>query len=564
MDALGARLIFLISLPRSGSTLLQHILGSHPSVGTTAEPWVLFPSAYALRPTGLTADYDANVGRVALGEFLGRLQRGQEEYDAAIRAMALHLYGAFLTQSRRERFLDKTSRYYLILPELFRIFPEARFVFLVRNPMAVLASFLDVMIQGDWRLFAHPPIRNDLLHGYRLIQDGVRHRGDDAVVVRYEDLVTDPERTVKDLCAALDLAHEPRMLDYGQTGVLPGRLVDPKSIHRHRGPVPDYLDAWRSRFRTPDEIRLAHALLEHLGRPLLADCGYAYDDLEGALPPLPGRVDKTRGLDHLLTEMATTGEVRSGVTSAFSPRAVVGLAHRASRRLRRRWTRLRRRLGARPSVTWADPLGLARRLLRSALAERAAYARGRMLDVGCGAQPYRDLFPQVERYIGLDRPGQLRLDICGDGMALPFRAEAFDTVLCNQVLEHVPEGALLIAEITRVLKPGGVLLLTVPLTWDLHLEPTDFYRYTRYGLQYLADKTGLTVLDITPTCGLWATLAQRTVDTVINNYGRRWPGWLVECVSVIVRPVLTAGRIADRVGGGRGDTLDWVMVARKP
>jgi SAM-dependent methyltransferase len=217
----------------------------------------------------------------------------------------------------------------------------------------------------------------------------------------------------------------------------------------------------------------------------------------------------------------------------------------------------------RPSLTWADPLGLARRLLRSALAERAAHARGRLLDVGCGAQPYRDLFPKVERYIGLDRPGLLRLDICGDGMALPFRAEAFDTVLCNQVLEHVPEGAVLMAEITRVLKPGGILLLTVPMTWDLHLEPTDFYRYTRYGLQYLADKTGFTVLDITPTCGLWATLAQRLADTVINNYGRRWPRWLVECASVILRPVLTAGRIADRVGGGRGDTLDWVMVARK-
>lgn len=563
MDQLGARLIFLISLPRSGSTLLQHILGGHPSVATTAEPWVLFPSAYALRPAGLTGDYDANIGRIALDEFLGRLDKGQDEYYAAVRAMALHLYDAFLTQHGRERFLDKTSRYYLILPELFRIFPGARVVFLVRNPLAVLASYLDVMIQGDWRGLAHPGIRGDLLHGYRLIQSGIRHRGDEAVVARYEDLVTDPERTVKDLCAALELDYDARMLDYGEAGVLPGRLVDPKSIRRHRGPVPDYLDPWRSRFRSPHEVRLAHAMLEHLGRPLVEVFGYSYDELERALPPLPGRTGRS-GLEPLLTEMATAGKVGPSVASAPPPRGVIGLARRAGRRVRRRWARLLRRLGPRPSQTWADPLGLARRLLRRALAERAAYARGRMLDVGCGAQPYRDLFPQVERYVGLDQPGPLRVDICGDGMALPFRANAFDTVLCNQVLEHVPEGAVLMAEITRVLKPGGILLLTVPLTWDLHLEPTDYYRYTRYGLQYLADKSGLQVLDITPTCGVWATLAQRMADTVVNNYGRRWPGWLVECASVMLLPILGVGQIADRIGGGRGDTLDWVMVARKP
>jgi SAM-dependent methyltransferase len=271
-----------------------------------------------------------------------------------------------------------------------------------------------------------------------------------------------------------------------------------------------------------------------------------------------------RDLGAILAEVrAARADARRGLTTArltAAWRRGRRVAGAVRRRLRRGAARLRR---LRPSRTWANPLGLARRLLRRALAERAGYVEGRLLDVGCGAQPYRDLFPRVDRYVGLDHPGAPRLDVCGDGLALPFRVGSFDAVLCNQVLEHVPEGAVLMEEIARVLRPGGVLLLTVPLTWDLHREPSDFYRYTRYGLQYLADKSGLRVLEIAPTCGLWATLAQRVADTVINNYGRRWPWWLTELASLALVPMLAVGGLADRIGGKRGDTLDWVMVATK-
>lgn len=213
-------------------------------------------------------------------------------------------------------------------------------------------------------------------------------------------------------------------------------------------------------------------------------------------------------------------------------------------------------------IGWFDPLHLARELLYQSMAERAHYARGKMLDVGCGSKPYRALFSNVELYVGLDMPSVPEADIHADGQFLPFCGESFDTVTLNQVLEHVPEPAQLMREVARVLRPEGVLILTTPQTWGLHLEPYDFYRYTRYGLGYLADRAGLAVIEIAPTCGLWATLAQRLADTLAHTYTHvHRPAYFA--VRIIAAPLLLCGYLLDRSLGPRGDTLDNVLVARK-
>ena len=213
---------------------------------------------------------------------------------------------------------------------------------------------------------------------------------------------------------------------------------------------------------------------------------------------------------------------------------------------------------------WADPLHLARRLLHDAVKQRTQYAQGRLLDVGCGGGPYRDMFSNVSSYVGLDITLHSNVDVAGDGQALPFIDNCFDTILCNEVLEHVPEPSLLMSEIARALKPGGFLLLTTPQTWGLHHEPHDYYRYTHYGLRHQAEKAGLQVVSITPTCGVWATATQRIVDTIAHNFAAGWPAGGVRVLSIFLGPVLLVGAALDRLSGARGDTLDNVLVAKKP
>jgi len=213
---------------------------------------------------------------------------------------------------------------------------------------------------------------------------------------------------------------------------------------------------------------------------------------------------------------------------------------------------------------WTDPLHVARRCLRQELKKRVHYARGWLLDLGCGPQPYRDMFNHVDRYIGVDLPPNSQADVYGDAMALPVQDRVFHTVLCNQVLEHVTEPSKLMAEVARVLRPGGFLFLSTPQTWGLHLEPDDFYRYTEYGLRYLAEKSGLEVMEVIPTCGLWATLAQRIADTVVYTEPNRRPPLLELSLSLLVAPVLMTGYGFDKLFGKRGDPLDHVLIARRP
>lgn len=211
-----------------------------------------------------------------------------------------------------------------------------------------------------------------------------------------------------------------------------------------------------------------------------------------------------------------------------------------------------------------DPHFIAHRTLRRALAPRLVNATGLILDLGCGYQPYRGLMPKAGRYVAFDRPGATRMDVGGDAQRLPFRSGVADHVLCTQVIEHVPEPASVLGEIARVLKPGGRLVLTAPLTWGLHGEPYDYYRYTPYSLGRLAEQSGLDVVEIEPTCGLWATLAQRVVDTIISTYAKDRSVATVTLLSALLVPVQWAGYGLDRLIGPRGDTLDYVLVARKP
>ena len=115
--------------------------------------------------------------------------------------------------------------------------------------------------------------------------------------------------------------------------------------------------------------------------------------------------------------------------------------------------------------------------------------RGSLLDVGCGEMPYRTFLPVEVDYVGIDVPQAGAFSMSGndeiisfDGHYIPFSDAAFDTVLCTEVLEHSPEPTMLIAEIERVLKPGGKLIATVPFSARVHYAPYDYHRFSKYAL----------------------------------------------------------------------------------
>lgn len=155
---------------------------------------------------------------------------------------------------------------------------------------------------------------------------------------------------------------------------------------------------------------------------------------------------------------------------------------------------------------------LIHRTMRQTMDEVKEMVSGKLLDVGCGNKPYASIFEtRVQQYIGLEkgRGRYERTDVWGDVLALPIRDQTCDTVLCNQVLEHVPQPQLAIDEMARVLRPGGYLILTAPHIWGLHEVPHDYFRFTPYGLRHLAEKSGLTVHTTRALAGFWVTAGTR-------------------------------------------------------
>lgn len=135
-----------------------------------------------------------------------------------------------------------------------------------------------------------------------------------------------------------------------------------------------------------------------------------------------------------------------------------------------------------------------------------------VLDVGAGAAPYRELFDGLT-YVTVDwsesqHAPEPPVDIVAPASAIPLDDAVVDGIVCTQVLEHVAEVGQVLNEFQRLLKPGGSLWLTVPLTWYLHEVPYDFYRYTPWGLRYVLERSGFTDIDIRPMNNSLGTLAE--------------------------------------------------------
>lgn len=157
------------------------------------------------------------------------------------------------------------------------------------------------------------------------------------------------------------------------------------------------------------------------------------------------------------------------------------------------------------------------------------YAAGDLLDLACGAVPlygaYRD---KAQTVTCVDWPNSLHnnqyLDIEADlTQPLPMSDEAFDTVLMTDVLEHIPTPERLMREVSRVLRPGGHVLIGVPFMYGIHEAPYDYHRYTEHRLQQLCDNEGLVVRRLTPYGDGLHTMLDQAMKLITHRLPFDWP-----------------------------------------
>lgn len=217
---------------------------------------------------------------------------------------------------------------------------------------------------------------------------------------------------------------------------------------------------------------------------------------------------------------------------------------------------------------WLNPFYHSRSGLRKAIGQMAFLMKGRLLDVGCGRKPYREMFSTNE-YVGLeiDTPENRtnkEADFFYDGDRFPFHDHDFDGIVCNQVLEHVFTPDRFLGEIRRVLKPGGLLLLTVPFVWDEHEQPWDYARYSSFGLRSLLEKNGFEVLEQQKINSDVRVLFQLVNAYLFKVLWTRWPVINLLICAILLAPFNILGVLLHRVLPDNPDLyLDQVVLARK-
>ena len=214
----------------------------------------------------------------------------------------------------------------------------------------------------------------------------------------------------------------------------------------------------------------------------------------------------------------------------------------------------------------AHTFSLARKRLHKILSRHIIEnAHGTCLDAGSGHSPYRDLLEEhSDKVISIDiedRSG--KIDMIADIQHMPqIPTASVDVILCSQVLEHVPRPWNAICEIARVLRPGGVLILSVPYLSAIHEAPHDYFRYTCFGLRSLCEDAGFEVTSIGANGGLVCFLMHGVsvvfTGTIGSLPGMRWIVWAINYVFFIS---LTS--IADKLLGFSSIyPCDYIVVAR--
>jgi len=187
------------------------------------------------------------------------------------------------------------------------------------------------------------------------------------------------------------------------------------------------------------------------------------------------------------------------------------------------------------------------------------YATGSLLDFGCGGQTYRELFAGVvDQYIAADvvAAAGIELDVVITvNMPLEIAPASLDTVLSNQVLEHVPDPDFYLAEAARMLKSGGHLILTVPMQWRHHEVPFDYYRFTKYGVRELLKRNGFREVQLDPCGGVFALIGQIFCSYLSDNRITH-RGWIYRMINRLFLWL-------DRKHSDVDDSLAWMCIAEK-
>lgn len=273
--AVGSRLIFILSPERSGSTMLQMMLEAHSQVLGVPEPCLMVAMKYlGYYAAPQRAPYDPVNQSLALREFVQRLPGGEADYLDACRAYSDTLYTRMLqTDPARSFFVDKSTPNVLAWDFIVRVYPQARYIALVRHPLAIVHSYARSFFVDDYALMAQSETR--IPEHIRSVAAFLREARVPRLHVRYEDIVHQPEVQARQILDFVGLPFEPAVIEYGSRPHEAGSMGDPINARRESRPQPAYAGQWiQALAADPDRRAIAERVLAEVSDQDLETYGY--------------------------------------------------------------------------------------------------------------------------------------------------------------------------------------------------------------------------------------------------------------------------------------------------
>lgn len=214
---------------------------------------------------------------------------------------------------------------------------------------------------------------------------------------------------------------------------------------------------------------------------------------------------------------------------------------------------------------------LAKKIDNEFVCNSSCLMEGLVLDLGCGTRPYEnEILKFADHYIGVDWSNTLHgfvADVMADlSEPLPIRTESVDVVVCFEVIEHLKNPFLMVEEAFRSLKRGGKIYVSVPFQWHEHEIPWDYYRFTRYGLKNLFEKSGFISIEITEKSGFWVMWILKLNYQLLSliKGGRMRRRFTRACLLPIWWLGQHLAPKLDSMFGGEGNSIGYFVVAQKP
>ena len=215
-----------------------------------------------------------------------------------------------------------------------------------------------------------------------------------------------------------------------------------------------------------------------------------------------------------------------------------------------------------------NPFYFARKGLYQNVSKLITNLNGKLLDVGCGTKPYENIC-NVDEYIGLeiDDEGNRQhnyADVFYDGKTIPFEDKSFDSILSNQVFEHVFNPNQFLKEINRVTKVGGKFLITVPFVWDEHEQPYDYARYSSFGLKHILAENGFEIIEHRKSNNGIEVIFQLINDYLYKVIMTENVYFNLLIIILLMAPINMAGLILSKLLPRNNDLyLDNIVLAKK-